>query len=155
MTTVHAYTASQPVLDGPHKDLRRARAAAINLIPTTTGATRALGTVLGELAGKIDAIAIRAPTPVGSLVDLVVDLGRPAGSTRAGGHDSVGLRPQPVQWGRHLQEMGRRTDGRRDRERRALSYIERMELPHERRHRNDERPATLCVQSRPGRYRRV
>jgi glyceraldehyde 3-phosphate dehydrogenase len=78
MTTVHAYTASQPVLDAPHEDLRRARAAAINLIPTTTGATRALGTVLPELAGKIDAIAIRAPIPVGSIVDLVVELGRPA-----------------------------------------------------------------------------
>jgi glyceraldehyde 3-phosphate dehydrogenase len=78
MTTVHAYTASQPGLDAPHKDLRRARAAAINLIPTTTGATRALGTVLPELAGKLDAIAIRAPIPVGSIVDLVVELGRPA-----------------------------------------------------------------------------
>ena len=78
MTTVHAYTPSQPVLDSPRKDLRRARAAAINLIPTTTGATRALGTVLPELAGKIDGIAIRAPVPVGSLVDLVVELERPA-----------------------------------------------------------------------------
>ena len=79
MTTVHAYTASQPLLDAPHKDLRRARAAAINLIPTTTGATRALGTVLPELQGKIDAIAIRAPIPVGSIVDLVVEVSRPAG----------------------------------------------------------------------------
>jgi glyceraldehyde 3-phosphate dehydrogenase len=78
MTTVHAYTGSQPVLDAPHKDLRRARAAAINLIPTTTGATRALGTILPELAGKIDGIAIRAPIPVGSIVDLVVELARPA-----------------------------------------------------------------------------
>ena len=78
MTTVHAYTASQPILDAPHKDLRRARAAAINLIPTTTGATRALGTVIPELDGKIDALAIRAPVPVGSIVDLVVELGRPA-----------------------------------------------------------------------------
>ena len=78
MTTVHAYTASQPVLDAPHKDLRRARAAAINLIPTTTGATRALGIVLPELEGKIDAIAIRAPIPVGSIVDLVVELVAPA-----------------------------------------------------------------------------
>jgi glyceraldehyde 3-phosphate dehydrogenase len=78
MTTVHAYTPSQPVLDSPRTDLRRARAAAINLIPTTTGATRALGTVLPELAGKIDGIAIRAPIPVGSLVDLVVELERPA-----------------------------------------------------------------------------
>jgi glyceraldehyde 3-phosphate dehydrogenase (phosphorylating) len=79
MTTVHAYTATQPVLDMPHKDLRRARAAAINLIPTTTGATRALGTVMPELEGKIAAMAIRAPIPVGSLVDLVVELSSPAG----------------------------------------------------------------------------
>ncbi|MGH3116005.1 MAG: type I glyceraldehyde-3-phosphate dehydrogenase [Gaiellales bacterium] len=79
MTTVHAYTASQPVLDSPHKDLRRARAAPINLIPTTTGATRALGRVLPELEGKIGALAIRAPIPVGSIVDLVVQVSRPVG----------------------------------------------------------------------------
>jgi glyceraldehyde 3-phosphate dehydrogenase len=78
MTTVHAYTATQPVLDAPRRDLRRARAAAINLIPTTTGATRALGIVLPELAGKIGAMAIRAPVAVGSIVDLVVELERPA-----------------------------------------------------------------------------
>ena len=77
MTTVHAYTPSQPVLDAPHRDLRRARAAAINLIPTTTGATRALGKVLPELEGKIGALAIRAPIPVGSIVDLVVQVSRP------------------------------------------------------------------------------
>ena len=77
MTTVHAYTPSQPVLDAPHKDLRRARAAAINLIPTSTGATRALGVVLPELEGKISGIAIRAPIPVGSIVDLAVELSRP------------------------------------------------------------------------------
>lgn len=78
MTTVHAYTASQRVLDAPHKDLRRARAAALNLVPTSTGATRALGTVLPELEGKIGAIAIRAPIPVGSIIDLVVELSSPA-----------------------------------------------------------------------------
>jgi glyceraldehyde 3-phosphate dehydrogenase len=78
MTTVHAYTATQALLDGPHQDLRRARAAAINLIPTTTGATRALGTVLPELQGKIGALAIRAPVPDGSIVDLVCALARPA-----------------------------------------------------------------------------
>jgi glyceraldehyde 3-phosphate dehydrogenase len=78
MTTVHAYTASQRVLDAPHKDQRRARAAALNLIPTSTGATRALGTVLPELEGKIGAIAIRAPIPVGSIIDLVVELSIPA-----------------------------------------------------------------------------
>ena len=77
MTTIHAYTATQPILDAPHKDLRRARAAAINLIPTTTGATRALGVVLPDLAGKIEALAIRAPIPVGSIVDLVVELSQP------------------------------------------------------------------------------
>jgi glyceraldehyde 3-phosphate dehydrogenase len=85
MTTVHAYTATQPVLDAPHKDLRRARAAAINLIPTTTGATRALGTVMPELDGKIGAMAIRAPIPVGSLVDLVVELSRPVGGDEVNG----------------------------------------------------------------------
>jgi glyceraldehyde 3-phosphate dehydrogenase len=78
MTTVHAYTASQPVLDSPHDDLRRARAAAVNLIPTSTGATRALGVVLPKLHGKIGALAIRAPVPVGSIVDLVVEVSRPA-----------------------------------------------------------------------------
>jgi len=76
MTTVHAYTPTQPVLDSPRADLRRARAAAINLIPTSTGATRALGTVLPELDGKIDGIAVRAPVPVGSIVDLVIELAR-------------------------------------------------------------------------------
>jgi glyceraldehyde 3-phosphate dehydrogenase len=78
MTTVHAYTPTQALLDGPHRDLRRARAAAINLIPTSTGATRALGTVLPELQGKIGALAIRAPVPDGSIVDLVCELARPA-----------------------------------------------------------------------------
>jgi glyceraldehyde 3-phosphate dehydrogenase len=76
MTTIHAYTPTQPVLDSPRRDLRRARAAAINLIPTSTGATRALGTVLPALDGKIGGIAVRAPVPVGSIVDLVVELAR-------------------------------------------------------------------------------
>jgi glyceraldehyde 3-phosphate dehydrogenase len=76
MTTVHAYTPTQPVLDSPRRDLRRARAAAINLIPTSTGATRALGTVLPELDGKIGGMAVRAPVPIGSVVDLVLEVGR-------------------------------------------------------------------------------
>jgi glyceraldehyde 3-phosphate dehydrogenase len=76
MTTVHAYTNDQRVLDLPHEDLRRARAAAINLIPTSTGAARAIGLVLPDLAGKIDGMAMRAPVPDGSVVDLVVRLGR-------------------------------------------------------------------------------
>ncbi len=76
MTTIHAYTADQRLQDLPHKDLRRARAAAINLIPTTTGAARAVGLVLPELDGKLNGIAVRAPVATGSVVDLVVDTSR-------------------------------------------------------------------------------
>jgi glyceraldehyde 3-phosphate dehydrogenase len=76
MTTIHAYTNDQQILDLPHKDLRRARAAAINLIPTSTGAARAIGLVLPELKGKIDGMSMRAPVPTGSVTDLVVTLGR-------------------------------------------------------------------------------
>ena len=79
MTTIHAYTNDQQVLDLPHKDLRRARAAAINLIPTSTGAAKAIGLVLPELKGKVDGISVRAPVPTGSVTDLVVTLGREAG----------------------------------------------------------------------------
>ena len=76
MTTIHAYTNDQRILDLPHEDLRRARAAAINLVPTSTGAARAIGLVLPQLKGKVDGVAIRAPVPVGSIVDLVVRVGR-------------------------------------------------------------------------------
>jgi glyceraldehyde 3-phosphate dehydrogenase len=75
MTTIHAYTNDQQTLDLPHKDLRRARAAAINLIPTSTGAARAIGVVLPELKGKVDGMSMRAPVPTGSIVDLVVQVG--------------------------------------------------------------------------------
>jgi glyceraldehyde 3-phosphate dehydrogenase len=74
MTTIHAYTNDQQVLDLPHKDLRRARAAAINLIPTSTGAAKAIGLVLPDLKGKLDGISVRAPVPTGSITDLVVRL---------------------------------------------------------------------------------
>jgi glyceraldehyde 3-phosphate dehydrogenase len=76
MTTIHAYTNDQVILDFPHKDLRRARAAAINLIPTSTGAARAIGLVLPHLKGKLDGISVRAPVATGSLTDLVVTLSR-------------------------------------------------------------------------------
>jgi glyceraldehyde 3-phosphate dehydrogenase len=75
MTTIHAYTNDQQVLDLPHKDLRRARAAAINLIPTSTGAARAIGVVLPDLKGKVDGMSMRAPVPTGSIVDLAVQVG--------------------------------------------------------------------------------
>jgi len=77
MTTVHAYTADQNLQDGPHKDLRRARAAAINIVPTSTGAAKAIGLVLPELVGKLDGYALRVPVPTGSITDLTVE-------TRAG-----------------------------------------------------------------------
>jgi glyceraldehyde 3-phosphate dehydrogenase len=76
MTTIHAYTNDQKILDLPHNDLRRARAAAMSMIPTSTGAAKAIGEVLPELKGKLDGIAVRVPTPDGSLVDLVVEVRR-------------------------------------------------------------------------------
>jgi glyceraldehyde 3-phosphate dehydrogenase len=76
MTTVHAYTNGQNLLDLPHKDLRRARAAAMSIIPTTTGAAKAVGLVLPQVAGKLDGMAMRVPTPDVSIVDLVATLGR-------------------------------------------------------------------------------
>ena len=76
MTTIHAYTNDQQILDLPHSDLRRARAAAVNLIPTSTGAARAIGLVIPELAGKLDGISVRAPVADGSIVDFVAHLSR-------------------------------------------------------------------------------
>jgi glyceraldehyde 3-phosphate dehydrogenase len=76
MTTIHAYTNDQVILDFPHKDLRRARAAATNIIPTTTGAAKAIALVIPELKGKLDGFAMRVPVPTGSATDLTVQLGR-------------------------------------------------------------------------------
>ncbi|MBP6996847.1 MAG: type I glyceraldehyde-3-phosphate dehydrogenase [Phycicoccus sp.] len=76
MTTVHAYTQDQNLLDGPHKDLRRARAAALSIIPTSTGAAKAIGLVLPALKGKLDGYALRVPTPTGSATDLTFEAGR-------------------------------------------------------------------------------
>ncbi|CAM3752782.1 type I glyceraldehyde-3-phosphate dehydrogenase [Tsukamurella ocularis] len=78
MTTVHAYTQDQNLQDGPHKDPRRARAAAINIVPTSTGAAKAIGLVLPELKGKLDGYALRVPIPTGSVTDLTVELGKRA-----------------------------------------------------------------------------
>ena len=75
MTTIHAYTADQNLQDAPHKDLRRARAAAINLVPASTGAAKAIGLVIPELNGKLHGFAVRAPVPTGSVVDLTIVAG--------------------------------------------------------------------------------
>ncbi len=85
MTTIHAYTNGQRILDLPHKDLRRARAAAVSMIPTTTGAARAVALVLPELQGKLDGFAIRVPTPDVSVVDLVAKVGRPTSPDEVNG----------------------------------------------------------------------
>jgi glyceraldehyde 3-phosphate dehydrogenase (phosphorylating) len=78
MTTIHAYTQDQNLQDGPHKDLRRARAAAINIVPTSTGAAKAIGLVLPELKGKLDGYALRVPIPTGSVTDLTAELSKTA-----------------------------------------------------------------------------
>ena len=87
MTTIHSYTNDQKILDLPHKDLRRARAAALSMIPTSTGAAKAIYLAIPELKGKLDGVAIRVPTPNVSLVDLTVELEKTA--TRRG--DQRGL----------------------------------------------------------------
>ena len=86
MTTIHAYTGDQMLLDGPHKDLRRARSAAVSIVPTSTGAARTAGLVIPDLAGRLDGVAVRVPVPDGSLTDLTAVLGRdvtPADVNRA------------------------------------------------------------------------
>ncbi len=80
MTTIHAYTQDQNLQDGPHSDLRRARAAALNIVPTSTGAAKAIGLVLPELKGKLDGYALRVPIPTGSVTDLTVELAKKAGA---------------------------------------------------------------------------
>ena len=76
MTTIHAYTADQNLQDGPHGDLRRARAAAINIVPSSTGAAKAIGIVLPELKGRLDGFALRVPVPTGSITDLTLVSGK-------------------------------------------------------------------------------
>ena len=82
MTTIHSYTSDQKIVDLPHKDLRRARAAAQNIIPTTTGAAKAVALVIPELQGKFDGMAVRVPTVTGSLVDFVAEVDKAPESVR-------------------------------------------------------------------------
>ena len=96
MSTIHAYTADQNLLDGPHKDLRRARAAALNLVPTSTGAAKALGLVIPELDGRLGGIAVRVPTPTGSIVDLTIEAERPTSSEEVNGAFRVAAEHGPL-----------------------------------------------------------
>jgi len=102
MTTVHSYTMSQRILDGSHKDLRRARACAVNMVPTTTGAAKAVGLVIPELNGLLDGMSIRVPTPNVSLVDLVCEVKKPTtaeevnAALKAAANDSMGYTEEPL-----------------------------------------------------------
>ena len=122
MTTIHAYTADQRLQDMPHKDLRRARAAALNLIPTTTGAAKAVGLVLPELNGKLNGISVRAPVPTGSVVDLVFTTSR-ADRRRAGQRRRQGRRRGPAEGDPRLHRGPDRLD--RHRRRPALLDLRR------------------------------
>ena len=106
MTTIHAYTNDQVILDFPHKDLRRARAAAQNIIPTSTGAAKATALVLPELKGKLDGMAMRVPVVDGSVTDLVVQVG-PGGHQGRGERGVQGGRRRPAQG---LPALHRRPD---------------------------------------------
>ena len=97
MTTIHAYTADQRLQDMPHKDLRRARAAAINLIPASTGAAKAIGLVIPELQGKLHGFAVRAPVPTGSVVDLTVECARETSVEEVNG-GAEGRRARAGRW---------------------------------------------------------
>ena len=144
MTTIHAYTNDQQTLDLPHKDLRRARAAAINLIPTSTGAARAIGVVLPDLKGKVDGMSMRAPVPTGSIVDLVVQVG-------AGADGRGGQRALPVA-GRHGRPRGdppvhRRAD-RLDRHRPLVVLVDLRQRPDD--GEREPRQGLLLVRQRVG-----
>ena len=97
MTTIHSYTNDQVILDFPHKDLRRARAAALNMIPTTTGAAKAVKLVIPELAGKLDGFAMRVPTPNVSVVDLVALGGKEDHQGRSQRRAEESFRVRPVE----------------------------------------------------------
>ncbi len=114
MTTIHAYTQDQNLQDAPHKDLRRARAAALNIVPTSTGAAKAIGLVLPELKGKLDGYALRVPIPTGSATDLTVD-GRPGDHRGRGQRRAQGRRRGPAAGHPHLQRGPDRLRRHRDR----------------------------------------
>ena len=145
MTTVHAYTSDQNLLDGPHSDLRRARSAAINIIPTSTGAAKAVGLVIPELAGRLNGFAVRVPTPTGSLVDLTIEAERATSKEEI--NEAVARRRRPGSVARHPR-LHRRPD-RLHRHRRLLVFVgvRRRADDRRRRHAGEGR---LLVRQRVG-----
>ena len=97
MTTIHAYTQDQNLQDGPHKDLRRARAAALNIVPTSTGAAKAIGLVMPHLKGKLDGYALRVPIPTGSATDLTVEVRKDATAEEVNAADEAAAAEGPLQ----------------------------------------------------------
>ena len=123
MTTIHAYTADQRLQDLPHKDLRRARAAAINLIPASTGAAKAIGLVIPELQGKLHGFAVRAPVPTGSVVDLTVECDA-RDERRGGQRGAAGGRRERPAGGDHAVHRGSDRLHRHRRARRSPSIVD-------------------------------
>jgi glyceraldehyde 3-phosphate dehydrogenase len=114
MTTIHAYTQDQNLQDGPHKDLRRARAAALNIVPTSTGAAKAIGLVLPQLKGKLDGYALRVPVPTGSATDLTIEAPRETVG-RGGQRHRAGRCGRPAQGLPDVQHRPDRLQRHRDR----------------------------------------
>ena len=145
MTTVHAYTGDQRLLDAPHKDYRRARSAGVNLVPTSTGAAKAIGLVIPELLGKLQGFAVRVPVPTGSLVDLTVELEHET-SVQAVNH---AMRERADQGGLTRHPPLQRGPARLDRHRQVLVLVDLRRGTHDR-HRRDPGQGRRLVRQRVG-----
>ena len=145
MTTIHAYTADQNLLDAPHKDLRRARAAALNLVPTSTGAAKALGLVIPELAGKLNGYAVRVPIPTGSIVDLTIEAERPTSVAEINGIFAARADTGPARRHPRLQ----RGPDRLVRHRQVALLVD-LRRPADQRHRRDAGQGRRLVRQRVG-----
>ena len=145
MTTVHAYTGDQMLLDGPHKDYRRARSAGINLVPTSTGAAKAIGLVIPELLGRLQGFAVRVPLPTGSLVDLTVELEHETSAQAVNARDARARRPGRAQGHPRLQ----RGAARLHRHREVPLLVDLRRRAHDR-HRRDPGQGRHLVRQRVG-----
>ena len=145
MTTIHAYTADQNLLDGPHKDPRRARAAALNLVPTSTGAAKALGLVIPELAGRLNGFAVRVPIPTGSIVDLTIEAERPTSVEEVNGAFAAAAATGPLAGILAVQRGADRLGGHR-----RLALLVDLRRPADRRDRRDPGQGRGLVRQRVG-----